>query len=447
MVAVVEPEPGRAAAWPGARHRADGGGGRRRAQQRRCGRRDPRHADAAAARQAIAVLEASKHVEVEIQLCDVLAEARPSSPPSPAAGSTRYTGAAAGSTRATSGLPAGQGRRADDPAPGDDDVLLPADEHQRPGEPRSSTDRLLWHHAAHTEDLLAYQAAARRRRPCRGGTGPAGAGDRHGQSMQLVTADGAICTLSLSFNNDGPFGTTFRYISHSRTYVASYEDLTTGHGEPVDVSGVAVSMDGIELQDREFVGAILDGREPNASVAQVLPCSRCSTASRTSSPPTPAAAATAILPTGSPCGAHQRERSRRGVVTAPTGAAARGAWRAVAPAVQLARGPGRNMTGTRSSPSTKLPRRRGRSRARRARDPPAGRAAPRTAPAARGGPAAHPGSGGGRRHRRRRGRWASARCRTGPGRRTRPRPGWPTGTGAGCGRPRGPAGRGPPRQP
>ena len=93
-------------------------------------------------------------------------------------------------------------------------------------------------------------------------------------SIQLATDSGAICTLSLSFNNDGPFGTTFRYIGDTGTYVASYDDLATGHGEPIDVSGVAVSMNGIELQDREFFAAIAEGREPNASVAQVLDCYR-----------------------------------------------------------------------------------------------------------------------------------------------------------------------------
>ena len=85
---------------------------------------------------------------------------------------------------------------------------------------------------------------------------------------------GAICTLSLSFNNDGPYGTTFRYIGDTGTYVASYDELATGYGEPIDVSGVAVSMNGIELQDREFFAAIAEGREPNASVAQVLDCYR-----------------------------------------------------------------------------------------------------------------------------------------------------------------------------
>ena len=91
-------------------------------------------------------------------------------------------------------------------------------------------------------------------------------------SIQLGADDGAICTLSLSFNNDGPFGTVFRYIGDTGTYVARYDDLETGHGEAIDVSGVDVSTNGIELQDREFFAAIAEGREPNASVAQVLPC-------------------------------------------------------------------------------------------------------------------------------------------------------------------------------
>jgi 2-hydroxy-4-carboxymuconate semialdehyde hemiacetal dehydrogenase len=91
-------------------------------------------------------------------------------------------------------------------------------------------------------------------------------------SIQLKAANGAICTLSLSFNNDGPLGTYFRYIGDSATYIARYDDLYNGKEEQIDVSKVAVSMNGIELQDREFFSAIQEGREPNASVAQVLPC-------------------------------------------------------------------------------------------------------------------------------------------------------------------------------
>ena len=91
-------------------------------------------------------------------------------------------------------------------------------------------------------------------------------------SIQMKTDNGAICTLSLSFNNDGPLGTFFRYICDNGTYIARYDDLVTGREEPIDVSQVDVSMNGIELQDREFFAAIREGREPNSSVGQVLPC-------------------------------------------------------------------------------------------------------------------------------------------------------------------------------
>ena len=91
-------------------------------------------------------------------------------------------------------------------------------------------------------------------------------------SIQLKTKRGAICALSLSFNNDGPLGTYFRYICDNGTYIARYDDLMNGKEEKIDVSEVDVSMNGIELQDREFVSAIRAGREPNSSVAQVLPC-------------------------------------------------------------------------------------------------------------------------------------------------------------------------------
>src|SRR5215831_11580174 len=143
------------------------------------------------------------------------------------------------------------------------------------GKPRSWTDHLLWHHACHTVDLFAYQTGE-----------PASQafalqGPYHPQlkiamdmCVGLKTASGAICTLSLSFNNDGPLGTFFRYICDNGTYIARYDELVDGNNKPIDVSKVDVSMNGIELQDREFLAAIREKREPNASVAQVLPAMR-----------------------------------------------------------------------------------------------------------------------------------------------------------------------------
>ena len=141
------------------------------------------------------------------------------------------------------------------------------------GQPRSWTDHLLWHHAAHTVDLFAYQVGSPivKANAVQGPIHPA-LGIAMDMSIQLQAANGAICTLSLSFNNDGPLGTYFRYIGDTATYLARYDDLYTGKEEQIDVSKVAVSMNGIELQDREFFAAIQEGREPNASVAQVLPC-------------------------------------------------------------------------------------------------------------------------------------------------------------------------------
>jgi len=89
-------------------------------------------------------------------------------------------------------------------------------------------------------------------------------------SIGMKTPSGALCTLSLSFNNDGPLGTFFRYIGDNGTYLARYDDLFDGKENQIDVSMVDVSMNGIELQDREFFAAIREGREPNASVAQCL---------------------------------------------------------------------------------------------------------------------------------------------------------------------------------
>jgi 2-hydroxy-4-carboxymuconate semialdehyde hemiacetal dehydrogenase len=140
------------------------------------------------------------------------------------------------------------------------------------GKPRSWTDHLLWHHACHTVDLFQYQT----------GEIPSGIqaleGPHHPElkiamdmSIGMKSPSGALCTLALSFNNNGPLGTWFRYICDNGTYLARYDELVDGYEKPVDLSKVAVSMNGIELQDREFISAIQEGREPDSSVAQVLP--------------------------------------------------------------------------------------------------------------------------------------------------------------------------------
>ena len=141
------------------------------------------------------------------------------------------------------------------------------------GQPRSWTDHLLWHHAAHTVDLFAYQCNSPivKANALQGPIHPA-LGIAMDMSIQLQAGNGAICTLSLSFNNDGPLGTTFRYIGDAATYVARYDDLFDGKDQKIDVSHIDVSMNGIELQDREFFSAIRERREPNSSVSQVLPC-------------------------------------------------------------------------------------------------------------------------------------------------------------------------------
>jgi 2-hydroxy-4-carboxymuconate semialdehyde hemiacetal dehydrogenase len=142
------------------------------------------------------------------------------------------------------------------------------------GQPRSWTDHLLWHHAAHTIDLFAHQAGPISHASALQGPLHPTLGIAMDMAIQLKAAGGAICTLSLSFNNDGPLGTFFRYIGDTGTYIARYDDLVTGNEVPVDLAGVAVSANGIELQDREFIAAIRENREPNASLEQVLPCYR-----------------------------------------------------------------------------------------------------------------------------------------------------------------------------
>jgi 2-hydroxy-4-carboxymuconate semialdehyde hemiacetal dehydrogenase len=141
------------------------------------------------------------------------------------------------------------------------------------GKARSWTDNLLWHHAAHTVDLFAYQCGepVEVAHVLAGPTHPV-LGIPMDMSIQLKTRRGALCTLSLSFNNEGPFGTFFRYICDNGTYLARYDDLTTGNDVPIDVSQVAVSLDGIELQDREFFRAITAHDQPNSSIESVLGC-------------------------------------------------------------------------------------------------------------------------------------------------------------------------------
>jgi 2-hydroxy-4-carboxymuconate semialdehyde hemiacetal dehydrogenase len=143
------------------------------------------------------------------------------------------------------------------------------------GKPRSWTDHLLWHHACHTVDLFQYQTGetASKAYALQGPKHPQ-LGIAMDMSIGLKSASGAICTLSLSFNNNGPLGTFFRYICDNGTYIANYDDLFDGYQKPIDVTRVDVSMNGIELQDREFFAAIREKREPNASLAQVLPAMR-----------------------------------------------------------------------------------------------------------------------------------------------------------------------------
>jgi 2-hydroxy-4-carboxymuconate semialdehyde hemiacetal dehydrogenase len=229
------------------------------------------HAD-----QTAACLKAGKHVQVEIPLCDIYSE-----------------GQAVAALAKSSGLVAmcGHTRRFNPSHQWVHNKIKAGEFNIQQmdvqtyffrrtnmnalGQARSWTDHLLWHHAAHTVDLFAYQCGSPivKANAVQGPIHPA-LGIAMDMSIQLQAANGAICTLSLSFNNDGPLGTYFRYIGDTGTYLARYDDLFTGKEEQIDVSKVDVSMNGIELQDREFFAAIKEGREPNSSVAQVLDCYR-----------------------------------------------------------------------------------------------------------------------------------------------------------------------------
>ncbi|MDR6213470.1 Gfo/Idh/MocA family oxidoreductase [Paracidovorax wautersii] len=227
------------------------------------------------AAQAIACLNAGKHVQVEIPLCDVLADGEQ------VLQAQQRTGLVAmcGHTRRFNPSHQYIHRKVQAGAFNLQQMDVQTYFFRRTnmnalGEPRSWTDHLLWHHAAHTVDLFAYQAGEIVQAHALQGPIHPTLGIAMDMSIQLRSRSGAICTLSLSFNNDGPLGTFFRYIGDSATYVARYDDLVNGREEKIDVSQVDVSMNGIELQDREFFAAIREGREPNASIAQVLPCYR-----------------------------------------------------------------------------------------------------------------------------------------------------------------------------
>jgi 2-hydroxy-4-carboxymuconate semialdehyde hemiacetal dehydrogenase len=227
------------------------------------------------AEQAIACMNAGKHVQVEIPLADSLADAEAVLAKQQATGLTCMVG----HTRRFNPSHQYVHNRI---VAGEFNIqqmdvqtyFFRRKNMNAKGEARSWTDHLLWHHAAHTVDLFAYQAGPIVKANAVEGPHHPELGIAMDMSIQLKAESGAICTLSLSFNNDGPLGTFFRYIGDSATYIARYDDLVNGKEEPIDVSKVAVSMNGIELQDREFISAIRERREPNSSVAQVLPCYR-----------------------------------------------------------------------------------------------------------------------------------------------------------------------------
>jgi 2-hydroxy-4-carboxymuconate semialdehyde hemiacetal dehydrogenase len=228
------------------------------------------------AAQAIQCLEAGKHVQVEIPMADSLADAERLADVARACGLV----AMAGHTRRFNPshqwihqrIAAGELKLQQMDV---QTYFFRRKNLNALGQPRSWTDHLLWHHAAHTVDLFAYQTgeAISAARGIQGPMHPE-LGIAMDMSIQMKVRSGAICTLSLSFNNDGPLGTFFRYICDNGTYIARYDDLVDGNENPIDVSKVDVSMNGIELQDREFFAAIGEGREPNGSVAQVLPAYR-----------------------------------------------------------------------------------------------------------------------------------------------------------------------------
>ena len=228
------------------------------------------------ATQAIEVLKAGKHVEIEIPIADSLADSKKIDAAQKQSGKI----AMAGHTRRFNPSHQWVHKRIEAGELHLQHLVVQTFFFRRKninleGKPRSWTDHLLWHHACHTVDLFHHQTGERAQKVS------ALQGPMHPElkiamdmSIQMSTPSGVICTLALSFNNDGPQGTFFRYICDNGTYIARYDDLFDGKDKQIDLSKVDVSMNGIELQDREFVAAISEGRPPNASVAQVMPCYR-----------------------------------------------------------------------------------------------------------------------------------------------------------------------------
>jgi 2-hydroxy-4-carboxymuconate semialdehyde hemiacetal dehydrogenase len=121
------------------------------------------HADADARRAGLACLKAGKHVQVEIPLCDVLADGR-------GRGGAAAEDRAGGHVRPHAPLqpqpPVGAHKIE---AAGEFNIqqmdvqtyFFRRTNMNALGQPRSWTDHLLWHHAAHTVDLFAYQTGGR----------------------------------------------------------------------------------------------------------------------------------------------------------------------------------------------------------------------------------------------------------------------------------------------
>jgi 2-hydroxy-4-carboxymuconate semialdehyde hemiacetal dehydrogenase len=225
------------------------------------------------AAQAIAAMDAGKHVLIEIPMADSLADAEA------VVAAQRRSGVTAMVCHTRRFNPSHQWihRRI---ASGEltlqhlvvSTLFFRRENKNALGQPRSWTDHLLWHHACHTVDLFLHQTGdVPVRAWAQQGPPHPELGIAMDMTVGLQAPSGALCSLALSFNNDGPFGTTFRYIGDTGTYIARYDDLVDGYDEPVDTSGVGESVDGIENQDREFVAAVREGREPLASVAQCLP--------------------------------------------------------------------------------------------------------------------------------------------------------------------------------
>jgi|TARA_B100002003_G_C14030777_1_gene496876 2-hydroxy-4-carboxymuconate semialdehyde hemiacetal dehydrogenase len=135
------------------------------------------------------------------------------------------------------------------------------------GKPRSWTDELLWHQACHMVDFIYWlfdepdiEAWAQ--------TGPThpGLGIPMDITIGMRSKSGCLVSSANSFNNHGSITSNYRFIGEEATFLIEKGKLIDHDGNEV-----SVAVGGLEVQDREFLDAIKNGRTPMTSCKTCLP--------------------------------------------------------------------------------------------------------------------------------------------------------------------------------